>query len=113
MASDDRMGTVRAPPVTITVKIHNAVSYTHLIDSPKEHWELGPPLRVFDFERGVKIAESRFTVLMEMGAKMERALMNFMLDFHSSRGYREVFPPILVNKDCMFGTCLLYTSRCV
>ncbi len=74
------------------------------IENPKEHWELGPPLRVFDFERGVKIAESRFTVLMEMGAKMERALMNFMLDFHSSRGYREVFPPILVNKDCMFGT---------
>jgi seryl-tRNA synthetase len=74
------------------------------IEDPKEHWELGPPLDVFDFERGVKLAESRFTVLMEMGAKMERALMNFMLDFHSSRGYREVFPPILVNKECMFGT---------
>ena len=74
------------------------------IENPKEHWELGPPLAVFDFERGVKLAESRFTVLMEMGAKMERALMNFMLDFHSSRGYREVFPPILVNKECMLGT---------
>ncbi len=74
------------------------------IENPKEHWELGPPLRIFDFERGVKIAESRFTVLMEMGAKMERALMNFMLDFHSSRGYVEVFPPILVNRQCMIGT---------
>src|SRR4029077_3878609 len=61
-------------------------------------------LKVFDFERGVKIAESRFTVLLDRGAKIERALMNFMLDFHSQRGYKEVFPPILVNRDCMIGT---------
>lgn len=74
------------------------------IANPKEHWELGPALKCFDFERGVKLAESRFTVLMENGAKMERALMNFMLDFHSARGYREVFPPILVNRTCMQGT---------
>ncbi len=74
------------------------------ISNPKHHWELGTELDVFDFERGVKIAESRFTVLMEMGAKMERALMNFMLDLHSKRGYREVFPPILVNRDCLIGT---------
>jgi seryl-tRNA synthetase len=74
------------------------------IANPKEHWELGTALRCFDFERGVKLAESRFTVLMEMGAKMERALMNFMLDFHSKRGYGEVFPPILVNRTCMQGT---------
>jgi seryl-tRNA synthetase len=74
------------------------------IKDAKQHWELGPPLEVFDFERGVKIAESRFTVLLEYGAKMERALMNFMLDFHSERGYKEVFPPILVNRECMIGT---------
>lgn len=74
------------------------------ISSPKHHWELGPVLDVFDFERGVKLAESRFTVLMEMGAKMERALMNFMLDLHSKRGYKEVFPPILVNSACLIGT---------
>lgn len=74
------------------------------IDKPKEHWELGTALRCFDFERGVKLSESRFTVLLENGAKMERALMNFMLDFHSARGYREVFPPILVNRTCMQGT---------
>jgi len=61
-------------------------------------------LKVFDFERGVKLAESRFTVLMEWGAKVERALMNFMLDLHSKRGYKEVFPPILVNAACMTGT---------
>lgn len=74
------------------------------IDNPKSHWEIADGLKVFDFQRGVKIAESRFTVLMENGAKLERALMNFMLDFHSKRGYREVFPPILVNRQCMIGT---------
>lgn len=74
------------------------------IDNPRQHFELGAELDVFDFERGVKVAESRFTVLAPMGAKIERALMNFMLDFHSNRGYKEVFPPILVNRDCMVGT---------
>lgn len=74
------------------------------IANPRQHYELGAELAVFDFERGVKLAESRFTVLAEMGAKMERALMNFMLDFHSARGYKEVFPPILVNRECMTGT---------
>ncbi len=74
------------------------------IANPRHHYELGAELKVFDFERGVKLAESRFTVLMENGAKIERALMNFMLDFHSKNGYREVFPPILVNRACMIGT---------
>jgi len=74
------------------------------IEKPRHHYELGADLSVFDFQRGVKLAESRFTVLMEIGAKVERALMNFMLDFHSRRGYREVFPPILVNRACMIGT---------
>jgi len=74
------------------------------IESARHHYELGAELNVFDFQRGVKIAESRFTVLMENGAKLERALMNFMLDVHSDRGYREVFPPILVNRQCMVGT---------
>ncbi len=74
------------------------------IENPREHWELGLEHKVFDFERGVKLAESRFTVLWENGAKLERALMNFMLEFHSDRGYKEVFPPILVNRDCMIGT---------
>jgi seryl-tRNA synthetase len=74
------------------------------IATPKPHWELGTALKVFDFERGVKLAESRFTVLMEWGAKIERALMNFMLDLHSRHGYKELFPPILVNAACMTGT---------
>ncbi len=62
--------------------------------------KLAASLKIFDFERGVKIAESRFTVLLDRGAKIERALMNFMLDFHSMRGYSEIFPPIMVNRDC-------------
>ncbi len=74
------------------------------IKNPRHHYDLGAELGIFDFERGVKIAESRFTVLMNWGAKMERALMNFMLDSHSKRGYSEVFPPILVNRNCLVGT---------
>jgi seryl-tRNA synthetase len=70
----------------------------------QQHYEIGTAIGVFDFERGVKLAESRFTVLLEPGAKMERALMNFMLDFAGQRGYKEVFPPILINRDCMMGT---------
>src|SRR5208282_5257217 len=73
------------------------------LKSPLHHYEIGTKLGIFDFERGVKIAESRFTVLLDRGAKLERALMNFMLDFHSKRGYSEIFPPILVNRDCLVG----------
>ncbi len=70
----------------------------------KPHWEIGVKLSLLDFERGVKIAQSRFTVLSGMGARLERAIMNFMLDHASSKGYTEIFPPILVNKDSMTGT---------
>jgi seryl-tRNA synthetase len=74
------------------------------IADPKPHYELGTELNVFDFERGVKISESRFTVLMANGARLERAIMNYMLDTHGKRGYQEVFPPVMVNRDCMIGT---------
>ncbi|MBI2996728.1 MAG: serine--tRNA ligase [Candidatus Melainabacteria bacterium] len=70
----------------------------------RPHWEIGTKSGILDFERGVKIAHSRFTVLSSMGAKLERALMNFMLDHATSKGYKEMFPPILVNKDAMIGT---------
>ena len=70
----------------------------------KSHWEIGSKLNLLDFERGVKVAQSRFTVLSGMGAKLERALMNFMLDHASSKGYKEIFPPILINKESMIGT---------
>ncbi len=72
---------------------------------PLPHWDLGEALDILDFARGVKIAESRFTLLRGMGARLERALMNFMLDLHTQEhGYTEIFPPILVNEQSMFGT---------
>lgn len=74
------------------------------IENPRDHWDIGAELGVFDFERGVKISESRFTVLAGMGAKMERALMNFMLDQHGQNGYTEIFPPVMVNRDALVGT---------
>ncbi len=70
----------------------------------KPHDEIGLKLGVFDFERGVKIAQSRFTVLTGIGAKLERAIMNFMLDHASEKGYKEIFPPILINGNSMTGT---------
>ncbi len=72
---------------------------------PKPHWDLGEPLGIMDFERGVQLAESRFTVLKGAGARLERALMNFMLDLHTTQhGYTEIAPPILVNTPTMSGT---------
>lgn len=70
----------------------------------KEHDELGRELGIFDFERGVKLAKSRFTLIKNQGAKLERALINFMLDHAASRGYVEIQPPILVNSACLYGT---------
>ncbi len=67
---------------------------------PRPHWELGEELGILDFKRGVKIAEARFTLLMGDGARLERALINFMLDLHTKEhGYTEVFPPILANEE--------------
>ncbi len=72
---------------------------------PFPHWELGEQLDILDFQRGVKIAESRFTLLKGAGALLERALVNFMLDLHTrEHGYTEVFPPILTNEESMFTT---------
>jgi seryl-tRNA synthetase len=72
---------------------------------PKPHWDLGPDLGVIDFERGVKIAGARFTVLTGAGARLSRALINFMLDLHTrEHGYQEVEPPFLVNSASLTGT---------
>ncbi|MBI3308650.1 MAG: serine--tRNA ligase [Candidatus Melainabacteria bacterium] len=70
----------------------------------KPHWDIGTELKLLDFERGVKVAQSRFTVLTGIGAKLERAIINFFLDNASTKGYTEIFPPILINKDAMTGT---------
>ncbi len=72
--------------------------------TPLNHWDIAEMLDIVDFERGAKIAGARFSLMKGPGARLERALMNFMLDLNSSRGYREVFPPILVNRESMTGT---------
>jgi seryl-tRNA synthetase len=71
---------------------------------PLNHWDIGEMLDIIDFDRGAKIAGARFSLMKGMGAKLERALMNFMLDLNTSKGYKEVFPPILVNRESMTGT---------
>jgi len=73
--------------------------------APKAHWDLGAELGVLDLERAVKVTGARFAVYWDLGAKLERALMNFMLDLHTRQhGYTEVLPPYLVNSDSMYGT---------
>ena len=71
---------------------------------PKEHWELAQNLDWIDFKRGVKLAKSRFSVLKNGAAKLERALINYMLDFNTKRGFDEVCVPYIVNKESMKGT---------
>ncbi|MBQ9000611.1 MAG: serine--tRNA ligase [Eggerthellaceae bacterium] len=71
---------------------------------PKAHWDLGPELGIIDFERGVKLAASRFIVLGGLGARLERAIIGFMLDQHTSRGYKEWWLPAMANARTMTGT---------
>src|SRR5882762_9983249 len=73
--------------------------------TPKPHWELGEQLGILDLERAVKLTGARFAVYWDLGAKLERALANFMLDLHTrEHGYTEVLPPYVVNSDSMYGT---------
>ncbi|QWR76164.1 serine--tRNA ligase [Candidatus Magnetomonas plexicatena] len=71
---------------------------------PLNHWDIGTALNIIDFERAAKIAGARFALMKGMGAKLERSLMNFMLNHNVKRGYTEVFPPILVNRESMTAT---------
>jgi seryl-tRNA synthetase len=72
---------------------------------PQPHWELGARLGIIDFERGAKISGSRFYVLLGAGARLQRALISFMLDLHTrEHGYVEVYPPYMVKGECMVGT---------
>ncbi len=72
---------------------------------PKAHWDLGEELGILDFKTGAKITGARFTLYWDLGAKIERALINFMLDLHTrEHGYREVLPPFMVNRTTMTGT---------
>lgn len=73
--------------------------------TPKPHWELGPELGILDFERAAKITGARFALYWGMGAKLERALINFMLDVHTQKhGYEEVLPPFMINSASLYGT---------
>ena len=73
--------------------------------TPKAHWDLGSQLGILDLERAVKLTGARFAVYWDLGAKLERALANFMLDLHTrEHGYTEVLPPYLVNSESMYGT---------
>ena len=73
--------------------------------TPKAHWDLGAELGILDLERAVKLTGARFAVYWDLGAKLERGLMNFMLDLHTRQhGYTEVLPPYLVNSESMYGT---------
>jgi seryl-tRNA synthetase len=72
---------------------------------PKAHWDLGPALRILDFERAAKITGSRFTVLKGAGSLLNRALLQFMLDVHTrEHGYTEIWPPVVVNARSLLGT---------
>ncbi|MCE3223933.1 MAG: serS [Nitrospira sp.] len=77
----------------------------HLAEPIRTHWDLGEGLGILDFDRAVRMAKARFAVLTGMGARLERALINYMLDVHTTQhGYREVLPPLLVNRVAMTGT---------
>ncbi len=71
---------------------------------PKAHWDIGEQLGILDFEAGAKLSGARFCVLRDSGSKLNRALINFMLDLHGDAGYREVWPPALVRRHAMEGT---------
>ncbi len=72
---------------------------------PRPHWDLGESLGIIDFERGVKISGTRFYVLKGDGARLQRALITFMLDLHTrEHGYTEIYPPAMVREECLYGT---------
>jgi seryl-tRNA synthetase len=87
------------------VEIHRIGAVPSFDYPAQAHWDIGPALRILDFERAAKITGARFAVYMGMGAKLERALINFMLDVHTKEhGYTEVLPPFLINSASLFGT---------
>jgi seryl-tRNA synthetase len=72
--------------------------------TPKPHWDLGESLGIIDFERGVKLSGTRFYILRGLGARLQRAIIAFMLDLHTTEhGYREIYPPFMVKKECLVG----------
>lgn len=86
------------------IELKRILSPTDFTFTPKEHWELGIANKWIDFEAGVKLAKSRFCVLKGMGAKLNRALINFMLDYNERAGFEFVVTPVIVNAQTLFGT---------
>ena len=87
------------------VEVHQHGTIPAFDFAPQNHWDIGPALGILDFERAAKITGARFAVYMGLGAKLERALINFMLDTHTrEHGYTEVFPPVVVNSASLYGT---------
>jgi seryl-tRNA synthetase len=87
------------------VKIRKWGKIPQFAFSPKPHWEIGESLDILDFERGARLTGARFTLCKGAGARMERALINFMLDLHTGRhNYVEMLPPFMVNRESMIGT---------
>ncbi len=74
---------------------------------PLPHWDLGPTLDIVDFERGVKLSGTRFYVLKGLGARLQRALITWMLDVHLQQGYVEIYPPFMVRREMMVGAAQL------
>jgi seryl-tRNA synthetase len=87
------------------VEVRRVGEPPHFDFEPKAHWDLGPELGILDFDRAAKITGARFALYWGLGAKLERALINFMLDVHTrEHGYTEVLPPFLVNSQSLYGT---------
>lgn len=89
---------------TANVEIRRFLEPTKFDFDIKAHWDLGVDLGILDFERAVKISGSRFSVFKSLGARLERSIMNFMLDIHTKQGYKEVAVPVLINRASMYGT---------
>ncbi|KRL96905.1 serine--tRNA ligase [Liquorilactobacillus satsumensis] len=92
------------PDESANVEIKVVGEPTKFDFKPQPHWTIGEQLGILDFERGAKVSGSRFVYYVGLGAKLERAVYNFMLDEHAKEGYTEVIPPYLVNGDSMYGT---------
>src|SRR3984957_20348102 len=101
--TSDEVPVGRSEADNITVKTWGEIPALDFAAKP--HWELGESLGILDLERAAKLSGARFAVYMGAGARLERALINFMLDFHTTKhGYTEVLPPFMVNSKSLFGT---------
>jgi seryl-tRNA synthetase len=92
------------PDASANVEVRRVGEPPRFEFEPKAHWDLGPELGILDFERAAKVSGARFAVYWDLGARLERALTQFMIDLQVSRGYREVIPPYLVTAETLTGT---------